>query len=274
MHIGPRALTTAAAVLLLAAGCGGGKEPKTLPPQTVSQAGLELEAPPPLPAPVRQVHPPPVEVVKVIDPGDDPGPKTLVEASRLAKAKKATSAPSVLEVTDENLKQHAAGGQVTIMSSAPAAPAADAAAEAAAEEGEHDEPYWRRRGLSIRRSWRSAIDTIDRLELEAASLRQQFYAEDDPYVRDNRIKPAWDRALDRISDLHEDAQRYEQALGEYLEEGRQEGVPAGWLNDGWELEPDAEELDKLDGAIKTQDAVDTPILEQPARDIESGGGGR
>jgi hypothetical protein len=264
-----------AAILVVLAGCGGGgKEPKTLPAQTTSLARPELEAPPPLPPPIRRPLPPPAQTVKVIDAGEDPRPKTLIEASRLAKARKALSPPPVIEVTDENLQFHAQGGKVTVMSSAPAAPALDAdpLPSSVEEDAARDEPYWRRRGLSIRRSWRQAIDTIDRLELEAAALRQRFYAEDDPYVRDNRVKPPRDRPLDRISDLREEAAVFEEALGEYLDEGRQEGIPTGWLNDGWELEPSAEELEELEAGIKTQRAIDTPIADDPFGDIDPGGG--
>ncbi len=281
-------------LLPLAIGCGGGQDPKTLPPQTVSQAGPELEPPPPLPPPTRPVATTPTETYKVIDAGEDPRPKTLVEASRLAKTQKAQSAPPVIEINDENLSEQAAGGQVTIMSTGPAAPpppddtlegvspltnsaqnpgsGVQSGTTTAIGTGDtRDEVYWRRRGLSIRRNWRDALDTIDRLELEAASLRQQFYAHDDPYVRDNRIKPAWDRALDRIEDLREEATLHEEALGDFLEDGGLEGVPAAWLNDGWELEPDADELEALDARIPTQDAVNTPVLENAAEDIDTGG---
>lgn len=295
------AVTTVLLPLVLA--CGGGKEPKTLPPQTVSEAGPELEPPPldpppPLPPPMRAVKPAPTETYKVIHSAEDSRPKTLVEASRLAKTQKATAPPPVIEINDENLVEQAEGGQVTVMSSGPAAPApnaepleglsadpepgtsalagaSDPSAGPATTEVDRDEMYWRRRGLSIRRNWRDALDTIERLELDAASLRQQFYAQDDPYVRDNRIKPAWDRALDRIEDLRQDATLHEEALSEFLEEGRQEAIPTAWLNDGWELEPDESELDAFesrDSDIETQDAINVPVLEDSASDIESGGG--
>ena len=275
MRIGHRAIPALTASLLVLVGCGGGaKEPKTLPPQTTSLARPELDTPPPLPPPMRRPQPPPAKTMTVVDAGDDESPKTLIEASRLAKARKATSPPPVIEVNDENLSSHAEGGKVTVVSSEPAAPALDAAPlpSSVGDSGARDEPYWRRRGLTIRRSWREAIDTIDRLELEAAGLRQQFYAQDDPYVRDNRVKPAWDRALDRISDLREEASLYEDALSEFLEEGRQEGVPAGWLNDGWELEPSVEELEELEAGIKTQEVVEPPVADGAIREIESGGG--
>lgn len=291
-----RVIAITAVLLPFVLACGAAKDPKTLPPQTVSQAGPELELPPlepppPLPPPARKVKPTPTETFKVIEAGEDNRPKTLVEASRLAKSQKASAPPPVIEVNDENLVKQAEGGQVTVMSSGPAAPAPEAeplddlpppsatnpvrAADSrtsSTTDSDRDETYWRRRGLSIRRNWRDALDTIERLELDAASLRQQFYAQDDPYVRDNRIKPAWDRALDRIEDLREDATLHEQALGDYLEEGREGGIPAAWLNDGWELEPDDDELEALEARENpTQDAINVPVLEDPARNIESDG---
>lgn len=268
--------------------CGGGKvkEPKTLPAQTVSQVTPALEPPPPLPPPQRRTaEPAPREITKVIDPGDDSeNPKTLVEASRLAKARKSTTPPSVVEINDENLHEYAEGAQVILMESGPAAPPPVSAPPRESTDplggsslgDPGDEQYWRERGLSLRRSLRRSFDEIERVELEAAAQRQRFYAEDDPYVRDAQIKPAWDRALDRLSELRDEADRYEVALQEFLDEGRAFDIPVAWLNDGWELEPDEEERRAIDRPVRTQDAIDTPILEDPARDVDSDtrGGGR
>ena len=266
-------------------GCGGGKvkEPKTLPAQTVSRVTPELEPPPPLPPPQRKAAQPPLrEITKVIDPGDESAnPKTLVEASRLAKARKITTPASVVEINDENLHEYAEGAQVILMESGPAAPPPVSAttrtgtdqlgSDSLGDPG--DEQYWRERGLSLRRSMRRSYDEIERVELEAAAQRQRFYAQDDPYVRDAQVKPAWDRALDRLSELREDADRYGEALQDFLDEGRSLDIPIAWLNDGWELEPDEEERRATDRPVRTQDAIDTPILDAPARDVDRGNGG-
>ncbi|RMH18364.1 MAG: hypothetical protein D6696_13240 [Acidobacteria bacterium] len=273
-----RVVRPAAAVaiaLVALAACGGGKkEPKTLPAQTVSQVAPGLEAPPPLPPPIRELPPPPRPPVKVIDSGDEePQPKTLLEASQLAKARKGETPPPVVEITDENLSEYAEGGNVIIVESGPSsAPPATPPSTAPPADKARDELYWRQRGLELRRNWRRTLDEIERLELEAASLRQRFYAEDDPYVRDAQIKPAWDRALDRISELRQEAARYQEALNQMLEEGRQLEIPPGWLSEGWELEPSEEERRELE-QIPIHRPIDAPVAEEPARDV-SGGGGR
>ena len=262
----------------LLAGCGGqAEEPQTLPSATSAPEGpqspelpeapeLEPAAPPPLPPPIRKVEPESREreLVRMISDGSeiDPQPETLIEASRLAKAKKQERQKASVEINDENLHEYAEGGQVIIMESPPAAsPAssrsrsgspnagtpdaggssADGSLEDRVEALERDEAYWRTRGLEIRRRWRQAVDELEEVELEAAALRQRFYAEDDPYVRDGRIKPAWDRALDRISELEREILQHQDELDTFLAEGRAAGAQPGWLREGWELEPERRE---------------------------------
>src|SRR4029078_9636142 len=82
------------------------------------------------------------------------------------------------------------------------------------------------------------------LEARAASLRTRFYAQDDPYVRDGEIKPAWDPARESLDEAKERARSLEDQLGAVLEEGRQAGALPGWLRDGIELEPSERPYDK------------------------------
>ncbi len=225
--------------------CSGGKEPKSLPSQTVTQVTPQLAAPPPLPQPRFREIPPSQPSVKVIEPGGDGDrPKTLVEASRLAKARKGQAGESVAVINDDNLHEFAKGAEVIILESPPAAPVPQLDPPAAAEETDseiRDEQYWRSRALDLRMGWRRAIDRISELELESAALRQQFYAEDDPYLRDSQLKPAWDRVLDRLDQLRDQAARYQQELEVFVAEGQRAETPQGWLNQGWELEPTPEE---------------------------------
>ena len=233
-------------------GCGDKKSPETFPAATQVTPQMEPPPPaPPLPPPIRQVEPTAggQNAVRVIDPGGSDQPKTLIEASRLAKAQKRARGVQkpIAEINDENLAEYAEGGEVIVLESEPAAPeptdeeyAADALDYD--EDGDiRDEEYWRNRALELRMGWRRAIDDMGRLELESAALRQQFYAEEDPYIRDSQIKPAWDRVLDRMDALRKQASRYETELDDFLDDGRQAGAFQGWLNQGWELEPTTEE---------------------------------
>lgn len=264
----PVALTSLSLAVALAAGCSSReKEPKTLPSQTVSQTSPELEEPPPLPPPIAAPEEPErPPLVKVIDAGRHNQPQTLAEASRMAREQKGTTPPPIAEINDDNLSQYAEGGNVTVSTSGPAAPApeapplagppplpapsavptspAGASAERPAPSGARDETYWRNGALQLRTAWRQALDEIAELELESAALRQRFYLQDDPYIRDTQVKPLWDRVLDRLAQQRKDAGRYEQELNVFIDDGRRSGALPGWLSEGWELEPGEEERKK------------------------------
>ena len=82
------------------------------------------------------------------------------------------------------------------------------------------EEYWRGQALKIRLDWKAAVEEVDELQGEVADLRRRFYQEDDPFYRDNEIKPAWDRALDRLQEAKAAAETQERKLNRFLEEGR------------------------------------------------------
>lgn len=251
-------------------GCGGGTKasPDVQPPPPNQVLPEVAPPPPPLPPPIREVQPKTRAKVKVIDPGESSDePKTLIEASRLAKARKrAGIEPPVHEITDENLKEYAEGAEVIMLEGEPAArlptEAESRAAEAASAGDFRGEDYWLNRALELRMSWRRTVDDLSELNLEAAALRQQFYAEDDPYIRDTQVKPTWDRVLDQITALKEQSRRYEQELDTFVEEGQRAGALQGWLNNGWELEPTEAELQRFTvGANSTDPGRNPSTLE-------------
>ncbi|MDA8017415.1 MAG: hypothetical protein MPN21_08180 [Thermoanaerobaculia bacterium] len=277
-------ITLGAPVLALAVaslvGCGGGTKasPSVEPPPPNQVLPEVVPPPPPLPPPIREVQPKTRAKVKVIDPGGSSDePKTLIEASRLAKARKRAGVePPVHEITDENLKEYAEGAEVIMLEGEPAArmptEAESLAAEAAAAGDIRGEEYWLNRALELRMGWRRTVDELSELNLEAAALRQQFYAEDDPYVRDTQVKPNWDRVLDQISALKEQSRRYEQELGTFIEDGQRAGALQGWLNNGWELEPTASELERFAVGASSADP-DTEPTTIEAVDITDDSGG-
>ena len=249
-----------ACLMAMTLACSGGKEPEPLPSQTVTQVAPQL-APPPRPVPTRQIRPT-RPTVKVIDAGgEEDQPKTLLEASRLAKARKQQSTETIARINDDNLHEYAKDAEVIVLESPPAAPRPELEPPPVEKGSEvRDEQYWRGRALELRMGWRRTFDQIGELELESAALRQQFYAEDDPYVRDSQLKPAWDRVLDRLDQLREQSARYELELETFVAEGQRAGALQGWLNQGWELEPTADERSSV-RRLESHEAVDPPTAD-------------
>lgn len=237
-------------------------------------------------APPEKARPGTETLVVIDDPhADSAAPLTLREASRRALAQRETAPEPRVVITNENLAEYAAKGNVTQASSTPetaskpAPEAGETAAEAVAgekgtgdpvedvalAEAERDEDYWRTNARELRRLWAEAVEAIEPLEKRAAELRNQFYSVDDPHERDGRIKPAWDRVLDRLEQARLDVRTYRQELRVFLEEGRQAGALPGWLREGIELEPreaaarEAEPLTE-DGTLEPGEPV---IMDDP-----------
>lgn len=162
-------------------------------------------------------------------------PQDLVAASRLERERRERAGKPLVVITDKNLAQHARNGRVTT-GTAPRA----AAAAPASNPTEDREGNWRFRMRGLRLALRDAFDRLPQLEKEAADQRIRFYSEDDPYVRDGRIKPAWDRALELLEAGRQAVETAREAIARALDEGRQAGAEPGWLLEGVELEPPAD----------------------------------
>jgi hypothetical protein len=207
----------------------------------------------------------------VVDPGGAPKAKTPRELSEASRRERALHGDrSVGEITDDNLADLAAQGKVTF-AGGEAGEGGDAIAGveggAAAGDGEATEEVcgeacWRRRVRELREGWSRAATEIGDWEDEAAELRWRFYAEDDPWVRDGRIKPAWDRALDRMRRSRDEAERYRERLAETLEDGRRAGALPGWLREGISLEPKQDEA--AAEAADAAEPVEPDVLEDDA----------
>lgn len=260
--------TTLLMVLLLVApmllvGCAGKEEPVTVPSQTTTQVTPQLEPPPQLPPPVRRMRPTAPPSVKVIEPGEtDDGELTLYEASQIAKAKKrqGTKTP-IAEINDENIHEYAAQAEIILLEGEPAAEPPKLIEAPPSEPGVRDEQYWRNGALELRMGWRRTLDRIGELELESAAWRQQFYAEENPYVRDSQIKPNWDRVLDELGQLRDRAARYEQELDQFITEGQREGAQPGWLAEGIELEPEDSEVLNIE-KFEVHQSMNPPVADE------------
>ena len=228
-------------ILLVLAGCAApANQPAPLPPVS------ELPEKPPE---ARQTGEDPVaaaprpSTVVVVDPGvpdDEAQPKSLAEAAAAEKERRARAGKPVVELDDTNIAQYGKNQQLTVASPGSAATANPQGSIDDSAEARRTEAYWRERGLEIRRRWREAVERVDELQGRSEQLRQRFYATDDPYVRDNQIKPEWDRVLDELDEARRTAERAPDDLERFLDEGRRAGALPGWLREGIELEPNLE----------------------------------
>jgi hypothetical protein len=200
-------------------------------------------------------------VIVVDTPDFDPEAQlTLAEAAKAEKQRKAEATPPRIVINNKTIHRYAKGGQLTVAepkkkaapapASASQAPAAAAGTPAALV---RDEKYWRGRALEIRQRWRKASDRIKELEEDIGLLRRRFYAQDDPYVRDGQIKPAWDHALDELRESRATAQAAKKELTDFLDEGRIAGALPGWLREGIDLEP------KEEKPVDPTKPIETPI---------------
>jgi hypothetical protein len=229
-------LTIAALVGLGCAACASSSKPvrEPLPPRAVAP---ETPAPPASEPPVAVPSKP--ATVVVLDPGEDGAAETaptLAEAAARERERRRTAEKPIAVIDDKNLAEFARDQKLTIAQGEPEAESA--ATQEAPLAGDHDEAWWRNRGLEIRREWRHAVDSMERLEGEVAELRNRFYATDDPYVRDAQVKPEWDRRLSELEDARRKAADGRHEVERFLEEGRRAGALPGWLREGVELEPE------------------------------------
>jgi hypothetical protein len=183
---------------------------------------------------------------------------TLAEAAKAERERKVQAGRPRIVIDNKTLHRYAKGGQLTVAEpKKKAASPAPQAVQAAAAAAERDEKYWRGRVLEIRQRWRKAADRIKELEQDVSDWRRRFYAQDDPYVRDGQIKPAWDRALDQLRESRAEAQAAKKELAEVLEQGRVAGALPGWLREGIEQEP------KEEKPVDPTQPIETPIYKDP-----------
>lgn len=243
-------------------GCTGHPRPvartENLP---AAEEKSQPKEPPAQPTPPNTSDKPASSQVIVVESGEEGegSSRSLVEAARAERERKAQAGPPVAVITDKTLP-HYATGQLTVAEPkkkeglgqpVPAAPEL------------RDEQYWRQQGLDIRLRWRQVAEEVERLEQSASDWRRRFYTQDDPYVRDGQIKPEWDRVLDRLDKARAEAESAKQALSRFLEEGRQAGALPGWLREGMDQEPAQKPADPLPG-----EPVEPTVLEEDGVEYE------
>jgi hypothetical protein len=221
--------------------CTGSPRPAAPPPAPTAsemEAAEPAAAEPPPPAVVEPRTPAPRVVIEPAEPEPDTQP-TLAEAAQRERERRRLAGEPIAVINDANLQDHAIG-QLTFIDDSSAPAAEESSGEGSPDDGP-DEQYWRDRVRTIRQRWADVAAEVPELEERAAELRRRFYETDDAYYRDSRIKPAWDRAIDLISQARAEAEAHRLELQDALEEGRRAGALPGWLREGVELEPEPAE---------------------------------
>lgn len=217
-----------------------------MPPENVpvpAPVPASTPAPTPTPAPAQPPRKPyegREHIIEVLDSGNEEATssRTLVEAARAERERRAHAGPPIAVINDKNLKKQATG-QLTYATPKKVEKGSEPAATVS-DEPVRDEQYWRSRSLEIRLRWRHAADEVKELEKTASGWRRRFYAERDTYVRDGQIKPEWDRVLDRLEEARSEVVASTRELEELMEEGRKAGALPGWLREGVDQEPKEE----------------------------------
>ncbi len=234
-----------------------------------------VDTAPPVPAepavdPTQPVTPKPGVVqfeAARVDEEPEAAPPTLFEAAEAERQRRAQSAPSRVVITDANLGEYGAEGQLSEFSSELSTDegAGTDARIPSAEEAD-PEAYWRQRVRDARLAWRAAADRISELEGRVAELRYEFYSEDDAYHRDAVTKPAWDRAAIDLEQARLRVEEVRLQLDRVLEEGYAAAALPGWLREGIEFEPeDTADRKRTSGDLETATAIEPPIAEEPPR---------
>jgi hypothetical protein len=204
-------------------------------------------------------------VVRIPGTSRERGPRTLYEASQAAKERRKDAPKARIAITDDNLHEYQEGNITIGGSEGDAAGETGAETDAAAAAGERarEEEYWRSTVRDLRLRLRAVVDELAELEGRASDLRRSFYAQDDPYVRDGEIKPAWDRTLDRMEEARREILDLTRQLDTTLREGRRAGALPGWLREASDLEPAPDELpeDLRSEVRRTHEPAEPRVIE-------------
>jgi len=181
--------------------------------------------------------------------------KTLVEASseELRRKQQAGRSP-VAVIDDDNLEDFARRGELTFAEGE----VTDSLPEPTFSNTQ--EGFWREQALKLRLGWSESVAERQSLEDQAALLRRRFYSEDDPFVRDGKIKPDWDRVLDRISETKQEEERFRRELDDLYERAGQAGADLSWLEEGLEIEPSSPAKGEAAvGELPVHEVKDPPV---------------
>lgn len=162
---------------------------------------------------------------------------SLADLAKKEQERRKATGSATKVITNKDLPKPSAlapGAAGTPPSATPAADAKAADAKAAdakkADEDKEtkDEAYWRARIGSAREELRRLEMFQEALQSRINALSSDFVNRDDPYQR-AKISEDRQKALSELDRVKTDVEKGNKAIADIEEEGRQAGIPPGWL---------------------------------------------
>jgi len=134
-------------------------------------------------------------------------------------------------ITNDSLKTLSKGAELTTGSAPPPVTApADSATSPESEEAQR-KALWQERYFAAQQEAARLEADEARLTQEVARLEREFYSRDDPYQRDNVIKPAWDEATAKLREVQQRLPAARRAPEDVANAARREGALPGWFRE-------------------------------------------
>ena len=135
-------------------------------------------------------------------------------------------------ITNDSLKALSDGVELTTGSAPlPALTSASEGGTSPESEEAQRKALWQERYFAAQQEATSLEADEARLSQEVARLEREFYSRDDPYQRDNVIKPAWDEAMARLRDVQQRLPAARRAPDEIANAARKDGALPGWFRE-------------------------------------------
>ena len=185
------------------------------------------------PAPQATPTPAPRSIPAAIAMGKATAPpprgKSLGEVARSIKLRFPAGASKT--ITNDSLKSLGSGAELTTGTApAPSPAASDDLASFESEEARR-KALWQERYFAAQHEATRLEEEEVILRQEVARLEREFYSRDDPYQRDNVIKPAWDDATARLRDVQQRLPAARKAPEDVADAARREGALPGWFRE-------------------------------------------
>jgi hypothetical protein len=143
-------------------------------------------------------------------------------------------------ITNENLKELSGGAELTTSIALPETTSSASGAASTSESQEaQKKALWQERFFAAQQEASRLEAEEALLSQEVARLEREFYSRDDPYQRDNVIKPAWDDAITRLRDVQGRLPAARRAPDEVANAARRDGALPGWFREAPPATPPA-----------------------------------